>query len=99
MFNDVSVVIPVVRTEKARRCIDAVELHCPGVEVVSEVDTEGIGCPRMLKKLVEKSTRQKVMFLGDDTIIHSGALLNALRKMESLPDGWGVIGLNTQPGN
>lgn len=99
MFNDVSVIIPVVRPDKAKRCIEALNLHCPGVEIVTEVDSAGVGCPMMVEMLTKKTSRQKVMFLGDDTIINAGALQNALKKMETLPDGWGVVGLHTKPGN
>ena len=99
MFENVSVIIPVVRPDKALKCIESLDLHCPGVEIVSEQDVNGIGCPKMMERLTAKTTRQLVMFLGDDTTVKSGCLQNALKKMESLPDGWGVVGLNTTPGN
>lgn len=98
MFDNVSVIIPIVRPDKAERAIEAVELHCPGVEIIAERDIDGIGCPKMVKKLTEKTTRDMVMFLGDDTIIKAGALQSAVKHMASLPDGWGVVGLCTFPG-
>lgn len=99
MFENVSVIIPVVRPDKAKKCIESLELHCPGVEIVFERDIDGIGCPKMMEKLTARTTRQLVMFLGDDTSVKAGCLQNALKKMDSLPDGWGVVGLNTTPGN
>ena len=99
MFEQVSVILPIVRPEKAARCIEFLNLHCPGVEIVSEVDHDRIGCPAMVDRLTQRATRQLILFLGDDTIIQAGALQNALAKMATLPDGWGVVGLNTQPGN
>jgi hypothetical protein len=97
VFHDVSVIIPIVREDKAKRAIEAVELHCPGVEIIAEKDVNGIGCPQMVERLVAKATRQRILFLGDDTIIQAGALLHACEKMDSLPEGWGVVGLNTLP--
>lgn len=94
--EDITVIIPVVRLEKAKRCIEAVMALAPGVEIVSEFDTDRIGAPRMVKKLVEKSTRPLVMFLGDDTIPEKGFVEASLRALAALPDGWGVVALNSQ---
>jgi len=99
MFDRVSVIIPIVRLEKAKRCIESIELHCPGVEIITGIDVAGIGCPKMVEKLTARTTRPIVVFLGDDTIVQAGAFQNALAKMESLPEGWGVVGFNTTPGN
>lgn len=99
MFDNISVIIPIVRPAKAKRCIESIELHCPGVEIITGLDTEGIGCPRMVERLTARATRQVIVFLGDDTIVQAGMLQNAVREMEALPDGWGVVGLNTSPGN
>ena len=97
--KNVSVVIPVLRQEKAKRCIEAVLKDAPETEIISEVDHDRIGCPKMFKRLAEKSTRDMVLYLGDDTIPEPGFMDAALKAMESLPDGWGVVGLNTEPGN
>lgn len=97
--NKISVIIPVVRPEKAKRCVDSIRLHCPGVEIITEVDTEGIGCPRMVEKLTSRTTRQIVVFLGDDTIVTKDSFQKALYAMQKLPEGWGVVGFNTTPGN
>lgn len=96
--DKVSVIIPVIRTEKARRCIEAVERTSNGwpIEVVSEEDTARIGAPKMVKRLVDRSTGQIVAFFGDDTVPQPGWLTAALRAMETLPDGWGLVGLNDQ---
>lgn len=95
--NKISVIIPVVRPESANRCIDSINKHLPGAEIVSRIDTERIGCPKMVNLLTKDSTREWVMFLGDDTELLDGsesAIENAINEI-----GWGVIGLNTQPGN
>lgn len=99
MLNNVSVIIPVVRPEKAERCIESIKRWAPEVTIITEVDTEGIGCPRMVEKLTARTTRQIIVFLGDDTIVTEGAFQKALAVMRELPDQWGVVGFNTTPGN
>ena len=99
MFDNIAAIIPIVRPEKAKRCIESVELHCPGVQIITGIDTHGIGCPKMVEKLLAKTDRPLIAFLGDDTIVQAGAFQNAMREMNDLPDGWGVVGLNTEPGN
>ncbi len=93
----ISVCIPIVRPEKATRVIDAVKAEGIEVEILAEEDKERIGCPKMLKQLVDKSKGDLVMFLGDDTIPQAGFMRAALKVMDKLPDGWGVVGLNSQP--
>lgn len=97
-MKDVSIIIPVVRPKSAKRCIDAIIEHTglDNVEVKSMRDTEKIGCPHMVKKLTGMAKYDLVMFLGDDTIPEAGFLEAAVAEMEKLPDGWGVVGLNTE---
>ena len=102
-MKKISICIPVVRVEKSLECIAAIHENA-GIEknryeIVTSIDTERIGCPRMLKKLVERSKHDLICFLGDDTLPEKDFLKNALRAMASLPDGWGVVGFNTNPGN
>ena len=87
-----------IRPEKARRCVEAIRAHA-GIpadryEVVTEFDTDRIGCPKMVKRLVSRSVNPLVCFLGDDTIPQEDFLRNALAAMAQLPDGWGLVGLN-----
>lgn len=96
----VSIIIPIIRPEKAEHCISAIKknigLSVNQYEIIAEVDTQGQGCPEMVKKLTEKAKYDLVMFLGDDTIPEPDFMKHALDTMESLPDGWGVVGLNTE---
>ncbi len=94
----ISIVIPVIRPEKARHCIEAIRRNAGGIdyEIVSEQDVDGIGCPAMVKRLTEMARGDAVMFLGDDTVPEPGFLQAAAATMAALPDGWGVVGLNTQ---
>ncbi len=104
-MRKVSIIIPVMRPESAERCGKAIYAQESGVDflgdniqVLAVKDTDDIGCPAMIKKLTAMSRHDLVMFLGDDTIPQPGFLVAALKAMESLPDGWGVVGLNTTPG-
>ncbi|MFH2075419.1 MAG: hypothetical protein ABIJ57_08750, partial [Pseudomonadota bacterium] len=99
----VSIIIPVIRPESAARCIKAINENA-GVpretfEIVSAQDHDRIGCPEMVKMLTGKTRHDLVMFLGDDTIPEAGFLKEAIEAMETLPDGWGVVGLNTEGPN
>ena len=60
------------------------------------LDDESVGCPKMVERMTKKAPYDLVMFLGDDTEPQSGFLDAAVKAMESLPDGWGVVGLNTE---
>ena len=98
MQSKVSIIIPVIRKEGMERCVKAIYDNA-GVppetfEVVHGFDKDRIGCPKMVKALVEKTQYDLVMFLADDTIPKKDFLVNALKAMETLPDGWGLVGLN-----
>lgn len=98
MNRKVSIIIPVIRPAKAQRCIGFIRenagVPCSQYEILTEEDTERIGCPKMVKRLTDRAKHEMVMFLGDDTLPQKGFLLNALRAMKRLPDEWGLVGLN-----
>ena len=97
-MNKVSIILPTIRRIKAERCIEAA-LKYKGsvdVEIVQGFDTDRIGAPKMVKRLVDKSSHGLVMFLGDDTIPNKGYMDEALKAMATLPDGWGLVALNDQ---
>jgi len=99
-FPKVSIIIPIIRPDKAERCIEAIKKNA-GIpidqyEIVTSVDTEAIGCPKMVEKLVARTKYECVMFLGDDTVPLEGFVKHALNKMDEIPGGWGVVGLNTE---
>jgi len=97
----VSIIIPIIRPEKAERCIKMVHENC-GVtdyEIISEEDTERIGCPKMVKKLVGKAKGEYICFIGDDCEPRQDFLKNALMCMwDNLPGQWGLVGLNDETG-
>jgi len=99
----ISVILPVIRPEKAKRCVEALRGQTAEVlgyvdgvrgQLVSARDTKRIGCPRMVAKLVGRSHGGLFLFLGDDTIPQPGMIEAALKVMATLPDGWGLVGLN-----
>lgn len=93
----ISVVIPVVRPDKAKVCIESVTKYLPMAEIVSAVDVERVGCPVMVDILTREANRDWVLFLGDDTEIESGFEEAIERTLNELPeDWWGVVGLKTQ---
>jgi hypothetical protein len=100
MGEKISIIIPVIRPEKAKRCIASIYknggLPDSQFEIVTEEDHDRIGAPKMIKKLVAKAKHDIVCFLGDDTTVEEDCLKNALDTMQTFPDGWGMVGLNDQ---
>ena len=94
----VSIIIPVVRKEKANECIKAIyenaRMSCEHFEVLAVDDTDGIGCPKMVKMLTDMAKHDWVMFLGDDTLPQKGFMQAAIDKIKGLPEEWGMVGLN-----
>jgi hypothetical protein len=110
VFPSVSIIIPIVRPEKATRCIDAllaggsnVKLENGSItalidgypcEILTEIDTDHIGAPLMVKRLTGRTLADCVMFLGDDTIPQRGIIGASMGAMSMFPDGWGLVALN-----
>ena len=98
-MRKVSIIIPVVREDKVKVCLRAIQANGgdpKNYEVITDVDTEHIGCPKMLDMLTKKTKHDLVMFLGDDTVPQAGFLEEAVRVMDEFPGGWGVVGLATE---
>jgi len=97
-MNKASIIIPVIQPELGERCIKAIYQNA-GIdksqyEVVTAEDRERIGCPKMVKRLVAMTRFDCVMFLADDTFPYPDFLRYALEAMDTLPDKWGLVGLN-----
>lgn len=109
----VSIIIPVIRPEKAKRCIAAIKENA-GIpewagppsgmtagqdyyEIVTEEDTKRMGVAKMVKRLTYKTRGEAVCFLGDDTIPQKDFLKNGLRAMAAIPEGWGLVSFNDNP--
>jgi len=101
----ISIIIPVIRPEKAKRCVEAIKANS-GVgpllyEIIIQEDIERIGAPKMVKKMTDACRGSMICFLGDDTIPQLGFLKYAIEAMVTLPDGWGMVGFDDnirQPG-
>jgi hypothetical protein len=92
----VSIIIPVIRPNLLERCVSAIKTNAEydNYEIITEEDVDRIGCPKMVKKLVERTTGDAVMFLGDDTIPQPGFLKNAVNQLKSFKDNIGLVALN-----
>lgn len=101
----ISIIIPVIREDKFKLCFASIveadkqfhhgkNVYGNRIEIVYEHDKARIGCPLMVKRLVEKSKGDQIMFLGDDTVMQEGCIEEAIKAMAMLPDGWGMVGLN-----
>jgi len=102
--NNITILIPVIRPEKAERCIAAIKQNA-GIDVsqfrvIAWVDTERVGCPWMIKCMTAYALANErwpwVCFLGDDTIPGKDFLKIALAYAAMFPDGWGMVGFNDQ---
>lgn len=98
-YPKVSIVIPTLgRPEKLSRLVATIKKRAGynNYEIVVEHDSfkKRQGCPKTLKKGVEKSTGELVMFLGNDCVPEKNFLRNAVKAMSTLPQEWGMVGLN-----
>lgn len=98
MFENITVIIPAVRQESAQRALRAAEIAVHGAKFWLKFDTTSVGCPAMVNDMVRETDTDFILFLGDDTEIQPGAVEAAMAKMAELPDGWGLVGLNTKAG-
>jgi hypothetical protein len=94
-----SICIPATRMAGLKKCVDAIVKNA-GVsvcdyEILWEEDKDRTGCSETLKRLVSRAKSNRIMFLADDCIPDKNFLKYALESMETLPDGWGVVGLTT----
>lgn len=94
----ISIIIPIIRPKRVEKCINAIRAGSGGVdyELITMVDDKRIGAPAMVKRLVEVTNFDLVMFLGDDTVPEPGFLTESLAIMQTFQDGWGLVGLNDQ---
>jgi len=96
-MKNVSIVIPVIRPKNIPSLIRQIEersgIDRGHIEIIWEEDKDRIGAPKMVKKLVDQSKYDLIMFLGDDCEPVQDFLKNAIECMDSFPDKWGLVGL------
>lgn len=97
----VSIVIPSLgRPEKLQRLLDSIKKNAnyPNYEVIVELDSfeNRQGAPKTLKKGVERSNGEMIMFLGNDCICKPNFLIQAIIKSyQAFGDEHdGLVGLN-----
>ena len=98
----VSILIPVVRPDKAKRCIQNARTNAgiplADYEIITKEDTKKIGCPKMLKSLVEQAKGDYIVFIGDDCIPQKDWLKIALIEIMMFDQNIGLVGLNDLTG-
>jgi len=97
----VSICIPTLgRPDKLNRLIEAIKKNAnyDNYEIIVKADQmppNNEGAPKMLKKCVDESTGELVMFLGNDCVPEPNFLQEAVWEMaRQFPDLDGMIGLN-----
>jgi len=95
----VSIVIPTIRPDNLERILPLIKENAgyDNYEIIVENDDQENpqGAPKVLKRGVEKSTGELVMFLGDDTLPQKNFLYHAVVAMHKhFPELDGLIGLN-----
>lgn len=97
----VSVCIPTLgRPEKLHRLLTAIKENAEydNYEIIvkaDEMSPNNVGAPTMLKRCVDESTGELVMFLGNDVVPQKGFMREAVWQMiRSFPDLDGMVGLN-----
>jgi GT2 family glycosyltransferase len=92
----VSIIIPYVRYEGMKRCVDAIIENAGyhDYELVVEEDTNRIGAPLMVHNLLQKCKFDLIMFLADDTEPQKDFLLHAVNCINKFDDKVGLVCLN-----
>lgn len=95
----VSIVIPSIRPDRLKVCLEHIKNNSgyDNYEIIVENDDPDnpTGATKLVKSGVEKSKGELVMFLGDDTIPEDNFLYHAVVAMHRhYPDLDGLIGLN-----
>jgi hypothetical protein len=97
-MKKVSIIIPVIRKEKAERCKDLIikNVGIPSgfYEIILSEDTKRIGCPKMVKWMVKQAKYDYICFLGDDAIPQPYFLKNALKAMSFIDNEVGLVSFN-----
>ncbi len=89
----ISIIIPTIRPENIPALLKNIEENTSIVhEVIWTEDTERIGTPKMVKKMVDLCTYDWIVFLGDDTLLEKFCIDNAYAMAKSL-DLW-LVGFN-----
>jgi len=96
----ISICIPFIRPGNIPPLVNAIYQNAgipkTDYQIMMAEDVDRIGCPKMLAQMVDSCLGDQVCFLGDDTMPEPDFLKHAVEAMATLPDGWGVVGLNSQ---
>ncbi len=99
----VSICIPTLgRPEKLHRLLEAIKINAEydNYEIIIKTDEfppNNVGAPTMLKRCVDESTGELILFLGNDCVPKPGFLREAVWSMiRNFPELDGMVGLNDE---
>ena len=97
----VSICIPTLgRPEKLQRLLESIKANAgyDNYEIIVKADDfppNNVGAPTMLKRCVDESTGDLILFLGNDCVMEPNCLKEAVWEMaRRFPDMDGMVGLN-----
>jgi hypothetical protein len=97
-----SIIIPVIRPAKVHRLKKLIKKNAKipdsDYEILTEIDHDRIGCPKMVEKMVNRANFETIMFLGDDTLPQDKFLKNAILAMKRFRDDFGLVALSDLTG-
>ena len=96
----VSFIIPTLRPDGLKRLRDCIDEHAgiPKDEYEILTDSKPGGPNQAINRMVKKAKADLLCILADDCIPKAGFLTNAMKQMEALPEGWGVVAFNDGTG-
>ena len=98
----ISICIPYVRPKLIPPLIEKIKSRSgftpSDLEILAEEDVDRIGCPKMLKRLVDKAAGNYICFIGDDTDPQENFLSRAMWDMVVELNSNGLVGLNDKSG-
>ena len=92
----VSFLIPSIRPEGLKRVTECIKEHSDldPKEYEILVDTAPGGPNQSINRLAKKAKADLLCHVSDDCIPKAGFLTEAIKAMEALPDGWGLVSFN-----
>ena len=98
----ITITLPYIRPAKAANCLKLARersgIPDENLLILKEYDKKRRGCPKTLKRLVQRSKTDLVCFIGDDCEPQQDFLKYALEDMAEFEGGWGLVGLNDNTG-
>lgn len=94
----VSFLIPTLRPQGLKLLRDKIKEHAGIDDYEILTDSQPGGPNQAINRLAAKAKADLLCVLADDCIPKEGFLTEAIKAMEALPDGWGVVAFNDGTG-